>query len=107
MNGLISADPVLKEQIAAITSDNNVIEQAEIQIKYAGYIEKEFELVDEINRQENYIIPQKINYDHIKSLSSEGVAKLKRVRPETIGQASRISGVTPSDVAVLMVYLKK
>src|SRR5690606_34512562 len=104
LDGLIKADPTLKEHITAITTDKNVIEQAEIQIKYAGYIEKEFELVAEMNRQENYVIPNKIHFDQIKSLSSEGVAKLQKVRPETIGQASRISGVTPSDIAVLMIY---
>lgn len=107
LNGILSADSTLRDQVAEITTDHNVIEQAEIQLKYAGYIEKEFELVEEMNRQENFIIPSKINYEQIKSLSSEGVIKLKKVRPETIGQASRISGVTPSDIAVLMVYLKR
>jgi tRNA uridine 5-carboxymethylaminomethyl modification enzyme len=107
LKGIISVDQDLSDKVYAITSDNKVIEQVEIQLKYAGYIEKEFEMVDEINRQENLIIPDKINYNQIKSLSSEGQAKLGKVRPETIGQASRISGVTPSDIAVLMIYLKK
>lgn len=107
LSGLLEADHLLKNTVFEITANKSVIEQAEIQLKYAGYIEKEFEMVEEINRQENLTIPDKINYDQIKSLSSEGVAKLKKVRPETIGQASRISGVTPSDISVLMVYLKK
>jgi len=106
LEGIIESDNDLKESVSAITSDPKVIEQVEIQLKYAGYIEKENEMVLEMNRQENMVIPKKINYGSIKSLSAEGVSKLEKVRPETIGQASRISGVTPSDVAVLMVYLK-
>ncbi|HAC16085.1 MAG TPA: tRNA uridine-5-carboxymethylaminomethyl(34) synthesis enzyme MnmG [Bacteroidetes bacterium] len=105
--GLIECDLDLKSKVAEITSDSKVIEQVEIQLKYAGYIEKEYEMVEEINRQENLVIPNKINYQQLKSLSSEGVAKLSKIKPETIGQASRISGVTPSDIAVLMIYLKK
>lgn len=107
LKGLIATDPILQEKVTSISNDPKIIEQVEIQIKYAGYIEKEYEMVEEINRQENMPIPEKINYDNLKSLSAEGLLKLKRVRPETIGQASRISGVSPSDIAVLMVYLKK
>jgi tRNA uridine 5-carboxymethylaminomethyl modification enzyme len=107
LDGVLNVDSDLAQKIEAITLDKKVVEQVEIQLKYAGYIDKEFEMVDEINRQENLVIPDKINYSQIKSLSSEGVTKLTRVRPETIGQASRISGVTPSDIAVLMIYLKK
>lgn len=107
LDGIISVDDELREKIHAITTEKKVIEQVEIQLKYAGYIEKEYEMVEEINRQENLLIPDKINYDQIKSLSSEGASKLKKVKPETIGQASRISGVTPSDIAVLMIYLKR
>jgi tRNA uridine 5-carboxymethylaminomethyl modification enzyme len=104
---MIAQIPDLKQSVDSITSDSLVIEQVEIQIKYAGYIEKEYEMVEEINRQENLRIPDKINYDNLKSLSAEGLSKLKKIKPETIGQASRISGVTPSDIAVLMIYLKK
>lgn len=103
---LIEADPELKEKAAEITEDPKVYEQVEIQIKYAGYIEKEFEMVEEMNKKENMIIPETLEYERINSLSSEGRQKLDRVRPETLGQASRISGVTPSDISVLMVYLK-
>ncbi len=103
---LLDADPELKEKAESITTDPLVFEQVEIQIKYAGYIEKEFEMVEEMNEKENMLIPEDLKYDKINSLSSEGIQKLDRIRPETLGQASRISGVTPSDVAVLMVYLK-
>lgn len=103
---LIEADPELREKAATITEDPRVYEQVEIQIKYAGYIEKEFEMVEEMNQKENMLIPETLEYERINSLSSEGRQKLNRVRPETLGQASRISGVTPSDISVLMVYLK-
>jgi len=103
---LIDGDPKLKKEVNAITESREVIEQVEIQLKYAGYIEKEFEMVREISEKENMQIPEKINYGNIESLSTEGKTKLTRIKPETIGQASRISGVSASDVAVLMVYLK-
>ena len=103
---LIEADSELKHQIADITTDDLVLEQVEIQIKYAGYIEKEFEMVEEMNEKEDMLIPESLEYDRINSLSSEGKQKLDHIRPETLGQASRISGVSASDVSVLMVYLK-
>jgi len=103
---LIDADAELKQKAAEITENPRVYEQVEIQIKYAGYIEKEFEMVEEMNKKEDMLIPETLEYERINSLSSEGRQKLDRVRPETLGQASRISGVTPSDISVLMVYLK-
>lgn len=106
LSGLMRMDATLKEAVDLLTNDATVVEQVEIQLKYAGYIEKEFEMVEEVTRQENLRIPDKVQYTNIKSLSKEGQIKLDRVRPETIGQASRISGVSPSDIAVLMVYLK-
>jgi tRNA uridine 5-carboxymethylaminomethyl modification enzyme len=106
LSDLLEADPELERQVDEITTNRYVIEQVEIQIKYDGYIQREFEMVEELNRQENTQIPVKINYEKIKSLSAEGKSKLEKIKPETIGQASRISGVSASDVAVLMVYLK-
>lgn len=103
---LLNADSDLREKAENITTDDKVFEQIEIQIKYAGYIEKEFEMVEEMNEKENMLIPETLEYERINSLSNEGRQKLSRVRPETLGQASRISGVSPSDVSVLMVYLK-
>jgi len=102
---LIAHDPELQRQVEQITTNPLVIEQVEIQFKYEGYIEKEFEMVRQIREKEHMRIPEKINYMNLQSLSSEGRQKLMRVRPETIGQASRISGVSASDIAVLMVYL--
>lgn len=103
---ILAVDSELKTAIYDVSTDPYVIEQVEIQLKYEGYIQKEFELADEMNKQENLRIPSSINYSNIRSLSNEAVFKLGRVQPETIGQASRISGVSPSDIAVLMVYIK-
>ncbi|MBO6622120.1 MAG: tRNA uridine-5-carboxymethylaminomethyl(34) synthesis enzyme MnmG [Balneola sp.] len=103
---MMNADPGLKESIQGVTQNNYVIEQAEIQIKYSGYIQKEFEMVEELAQKENTPIPSSLDYSKIKSLSSEGFQKMSKIKPETIGQASRISGVSASDVSVLMVYLK-
>jgi len=104
---LLDADSDLHEKVQSISKDKYVLEQVEIQIKYEGYIEREFEMVKEIARQENAVIPEHMDYSRIKSLSAEGLGKLQKIKPETIGQASRISGVSASDVAVLMVYLKR
>lgn len=103
---LLEVDPKLKEKVHSITEDRELIQQIEIQTKYAGYIQKEFEMVEELNKQEKMTIPENISYSNIESLSTEGRQKLDKVQPETIGQASRISGVSASDIAVLMVYLK-
>jgi len=106
LHDLLAADIELKKRVDEITGNKYVLEQAEIQIKYAGYIEKEFEMVKELSSKENASIPPMIDYNKINSLSTEGRQKLRKIKPETLGQASRISGVSASDVAVLMVYLK-
>ncbi len=81
------------------------IEQAEINIKYESYIEKEQKMADKINELENFVIHEKFDFDKLKTVSNEGREKMKKIRPRTIGQASRISGVSPSDISILMVYL--
>ena len=90
-------------------SDNNldteVIEQTEIQVKYAGYIEKEKNNADKLNRLENVKIPSNFDYSKLKSMSMEARQKLAEIQPVTISQASRISGVSPNDISVLLVYL--
>lgn len=103
---LLSVDRELKEGVERVSKDPYVLEQCEIQFKYAGYIQKEFEMVEQLAEQEHFKIPDSINYNSIKSLSTEGRIKMDKVKPETIGQASRISGVSASDISVLMVYLK-
>ena len=83
------------------------IEQAEITLKYQVYIEREEQLAARISSLEDYKIKDDFDYDRVKALSSEAREKLKRIRPETIGQMSRISGVSPSDVSILTIYLGK
>ena len=80
------------------------LEQAEIQIKYEVYLDKEEEMVKKMSTLEN-LIPDNFNYDKIVSLSNESRQKFNKIKPRTLGQASRISGVNPSDVQILMVYM--
>jgi len=85
--------------------DDEIVEQAEIHVKYAGYIEKEKNNADKLNRLENISIPSNFDYHKLKSLSFEAREKLSKIQPTSISQASRISGVKPSDVSVLLVYM--
>ena len=85
--------------------DKEIMETAEINMKYAGYIKKEQEMVDKMNRLESVKLHEHIDYHEMTSLSSEAREKLTAVKPMTIGQASRISGVSPSDISVLLVYM--
>jgi tRNA uridine 5-carboxymethylaminomethyl modification enzyme len=103
LSELIRFDQILKDGLS--TEDRATIEQAEIQIKYETYIEKERELVTRMSQLENLEIPETFNYDKLSSLSAESVQKFKKIKPRTLGQASRISGVNPSDVQILMVYM--
>ncbi len=95
--------PGLKEAVG--DSDILNLEQAEIQAKYDVYIEKEKELVKKMATLEDMVIPQSFNYDKLTALSAEARQKLAKIKPGTLGQASRISGVNPSDVQILMVYM--
>ncbi|WP_299212928.1 tRNA uridine-5-carboxymethylaminomethyl(34) synthesis enzyme MnmG [uncultured Aquimarina sp.] len=85
--------------------DKEVLEQTEIQVKYSGYIEKEKNNADKLNRLENIKIPKNFDYTKLKSLSYEACEKMTKIKPATISQASRISGVSPSDISVLLVYM--
>jgi tRNA uridine 5-carboxymethylaminomethyl modification enzyme len=82
-----------------------VLEQAEVQIKYDSYLDKEKQMVEKLSNMENYRIPPKFDYLSITALSNEARQKLNKIRPETMGQASRISGVSPADLSILTVYL--
>lgn len=103
------ADMRLLEDVEKYIQENNldeeVIQQAEIQVKYSGYIEKEKNNADKLNRLEGIKIPESFDYTKIKSLSAEAREKLLKIKPRTISQASRISGITPNDVSVLLVYM--
>ncbi len=94
-------------ELKALIQDvpRETIEQAEIQLKYEAYIEKEKELVLKSNSLEELIIPDSFDYENVKSLSSEGKQKFLKIKPRTLGQAGRISGVNPTDVQILMVYM--
>ena len=83
----------------------DAIEQAEIEIKYGGYLSKEKESAEKLIRLEDIKISTDVEFDKLHSISTEGRQKLKLIQPKTIGQASRISGVSPSDINVLLIYL--
>jgi len=97
------------DSISSFIDSNNlpkeVQDQAEIQIKYSGYIEKEKANADKLNRLESVKIPKDFDYKKLKSISAEALEKLRKIKPETISQASRISGVSPNDISVLLVYM--
>ncbi len=100
---LINAVSELKNITKIYTQDQ--LQQAEIQIKYERYIEKEQDLVIRMSAMEELLIPEGFNYDKVSALSNEALQKFKKIKPRTLGQASRISGVNPSDVQILMVYM--
>ena len=104
LNGLAEYLPELADFIFENGGAQEVIEEAEIQIKYHGYIERERHIADKMTRLENIRIRPDFNYSELTSLSIESRQKLTRIRPSTIGQASRIPGVSPADINVLLVY---
>jgi len=95
----------VKEYVSSNNLDKEIIEQAEIQVKYSGYIEKERNNAEKLIRLEDIKIPENFDYHKIKSMSIEAKQKLSNIRPVTISQASRISGVSPSDISVLLIYM--
>ena len=103
LQALLEASPALKELTG--TYSGEILEQVEVQVKYDVYIEKEKELVQRMSQLEDLEIPDSFDYNKISSLSNEALQKFKKIRPRTLGQASRISGVNPSDVQILMVYM--
>ncbi|TCI92119.1 tRNA uridine-5-carboxymethylaminomethyl(34) synthesis enzyme MnmG [Tenacibaculum sp. M341] len=95
----------LNKYITNNSIDEEIVEQVEIHLKYSGYIEKEKSNADKLNRLENVPIPSSFDYSKVKSLSYEAREKLNNIKPTSISQASRISGVSPSDISVLLVYM--
>jgi tRNA uridine 5-carboxymethylaminomethyl modification enzyme len=99
---------MLDETTVNATVDRNykrdILDSTEISIKYKGYIQREQQMADKIMRLENLIIPDDFDFDRVESLSIECRQKLKKYAPKTIAQASRISGVSPADISVLLVY---
>ncbi len=94
-----------RESVVFGSSHPDVISQAEIQMKYEGYIEREEELAKKMNRMDDLAIPDSLNYNEMVSVSFEAREKLSKIKPITVGQASRISGVSPSDIAVILIHL--
>ena len=106
LEDFIAASIPLKDYIDNIDSNVRAIkEQAEVQIKYRGYLDREQEVADKLTRLEYVKITDDIDYSKFSSLSNESKEKLNKIRPETLGQASRISGIKPSDISILMIYL--
>ena len=105
MDMLTNASNILSNTLINNDIGEDVVVQTEIQVKYEGYIEREEEIAEKMHRLERVQIPSDLNYSQLKSLSTEAVEKLTQIQPVTIGQASRISGVSPSDISVLLIYL--
>jgi tRNA uridine 5-carboxymethylaminomethyl modification enzyme len=108
LKDFIDCIPQLTNIISLISDElrQSVLEQAEITTKYDGYIEKEFEMVEKMNKFEDMFLHDELDYARLTSLSAEARQKLSKIKPKTVGQASRISGVSPADISVLMVHLK-
>ena len=95
----------VKEYFEKNKLDKGVCEQTEVQVKYSGYIEKERLNAEKLNHLENIKIPSSFMYSKVKSLSAEATQKLDKIKPTTLAQAARVSGVSPNDISVLMVYI--
>ena len=98
---------IIREVISFGKIGYEAIEQTEIESKYEGYISRQNLDIEKFNNSEEFIIPKNLNYFNLKSLSKEGAEKLNKIKPHSLGQASRIAGVTPSDISILMVYLHR
>jgi tRNA uridine 5-carboxymethylaminomethyl modification enzyme len=106
LKDLIALVPKLEELSSSYGSrEEEVLESVEITIKYEGYIARERIMADKIKRLEKIKLDQSFDYHKLKSLSTEARQKLSRLQPRSIGQASRISGVSPSDISVLLIYM--
>ncbi|HUH33499.1 MAG TPA: hypothetical protein VLZ28_06060, partial [Daejeonella sp.] len=104
-NELRSVDPDLDSLLNQY--DKETVEEAEIKVKYESYFEKELEIVGKMKKMEDHVLNPEFNYGSLVSLSKEAREKLTRIKPRTLGQASRISGVSPSDISVIMVYMSR
>lgn len=99
-------DVIDEPRMAVLLSDREAFEQVEIEVKYEGYLKRQEEQIKQFKKSESIAIPNNFGFEQVKSLSREGREKLHRVRPRSIGQAARISGVTPADISVLMIALR-
>jgi tRNA uridine 5-carboxymethylaminomethyl modification enzyme len=106
LNELLLMDNALVEQVSDFNSiHSDISQQTEIQLKYEGYIQREEEMALKMLKLDELVIPEDIDYSQLFSISLEAREKFNAIRPATIGQASRISGISPSDISVLLIYL--
>ncbi|MBS1271184.1 MAG: tRNA uridine 5-carboxymethylaminomethyl modification enzyme MnmG [Candidatus Marinimicrobia bacterium] len=98
---------MLKDHLDTDVDFEDVLDQVGIEVKYEGYINRQMDQVEKFRKQESKVIPETFSYESISALSTEGKEKLKRIRPHSLGQASRIQGVTPADISILSVHLKR
>jgi tRNA uridine 5-carboxymethylaminomethyl modification enzyme len=106
MEHLVQMDEVLADKVSVYNLEHSdIVQQTEIQLKYEGYIHREEEMALKMHRLDELKIPDDMDYSHLKSISLEAREKLNAIRPITIGHASRISGISPSDISVLLIYL--
>jgi len=103
----ITMDDLVKEIPSLKEFDDAILYQSELDIKYAGYVERQRRQAEKLNKMEKIIIPQDFNYDEVLGLSTESKEKLKSIKPHSVGQAVGISGVRNSDIAILMVILQR
>ena len=99
--------PIITEKLPNFINQKEIVEQTEIQIKYEDYIEKEASMADKMQQLDGYKVAADFDYDSISNISHEAKEKLKKIKPLTLGQASRISGVNPSDISILMIHMNK
>ncbi|VAW28787.1 tRNA-5-carboxymethylaminomethyl-2-thiouridine(34)synthesis protein MnmG [hydrothermal vent metagenome] len=107
LSSLIAANTALLNRVSGNKIEKEIIEAVEIQVKYEGYIKKEEEIAKKMNKFETIVLKDDFDYNQLTSISYEAREKLTKIKPKTIGQASRISGVSPSDINVLLVYLRR
>ena len=107
LNELLQEDVIKNNTlIQKISNNQEAVEQIEIEIKYQGYIQRQCEQIENFNKNEDIKIPKDFNYNKVKSISAEALDKLKKIRPGSIGQATRIAGVRPSDISAIMIYMR-
>lgn len=107
VNNMSALRRLIDTQISNGVDKNDIAEQVSIEIKYEGYIDRQMDQIEKFKTQEQWIIPESFDYSEISALSAEGREKMAKIRPHSLGQASRISGVTPADISILSIHLKR
>jgi tRNA uridine 5-carboxymethylaminomethyl modification enzyme len=106
LSDILSLDSLVMEQsLKSLIADRETREHVEVEVKYEGYLRRQEDQIRLFEKNEHFAIPADFEYGKIRSLSAEGREKLQKVRPSSVGQASRISGITPADISILMISL--